>query len=62
MAFTIEPIITMCKTDGNLTMADDNWTISSPGVPSAQWEHIVLITKEGCDILTLRSDEKDPRK
>jgi len=60
MSFTIEPILTMCKTGGNLALGQDKFSVVSPGIPSSQWEHIVLITKDGCEILTLREDEKSP--
>jgi len=59
MAFTIEPILMM---SGNYqyVMWRDNWTISTPGVPSCQWEHIILVTVEGREILTLREGETSP--
>ena len=57
LAFTIEPILTMCKTDGLLAMGLDNFTIVAPGVPSSQWEHIVLITESGHEVLTRRPEE-----
>ena len=62
MAFTIEPII-MMRPDFKYEMWNDGWTISAlPGVPSCQWEHIILITEEGHDILTLREGETHPLK
>jgi methionyl aminopeptidase len=59
MAFTIEPILMM---SGNYqyVMWRDGWTISAPGVPSAQWEHIILVTDQGHEILTLREGETNP--
>jgi methionyl aminopeptidase len=59
MAFTIEPILMM---SGNYqyVMWRDGWTISAPGVPSAQWEHIILVTDAGHEILTLRDGETNP--
>ncbi len=59
MAFTIEPIL-MMSDNYRYVMWKDNWTISAPGVPSAQWEHIILITEEGREILTLREGETSP--
>lgn len=41
-------------------MWKDKWTITAPGVPSCQWEHIVLITDTGYEILTLREGETSP--
>jgi methionyl aminopeptidase len=59
MAFTIEPIL-MLNDNYQYIMWNDQWTISAPGVPSAQWEHIILITEEGHEILTLREGEASP--
>ncbi|TQD78009.1 hypothetical protein C1H46_036461 [Malus baccata] len=49
--FTIEPILTMgsidCKT------WPDNWTtLTADGSPAAQFEHTILITRTGAEILT----------
>ena len=36
----------------------DNWTaVTRDGKRSAQFEHTVLVTKTGCEILTARMDE-----
>ena len=59
MAFTIEPILMMDKEYKTL-LGDDKWTIHAPGQVSCQWEHIILITENGYEILTLREGEKDP--
>lgn len=59
MTFTIEPIVTMASTDEYLSMGQDQFTIGSPGNPSAQWEHLMLITETGCEVLTKRTEEKD---
>ena len=56
MAFTIEPIIMMYPYD-ELYMWKDNWTIISENNPSAQWEHSILITDDGHEILTFRKGE-----
>ena len=41
-----------------ITVLDDQWTVvTKEGVLSAQWEHMVLITEEGYEVLTLRPDE-----
>ncbi|CAL2232213.1 unnamed protein product [Prunus armeniaca] len=50
--FTIEPILTMgsieCKT------WPDNWTtLTTDGSPAAQFEHTILITRTGAEILTI---------
>lgn len=51
LTFTIEPILTMgsikCET------WNDNWTaVTSDGSPAAQFEHTILITRSGAEILT----------
>ena len=52
MAFTIEPIALM-QTPTNYYLWKDNFTlIPIPRMPSAQWEHTILITSDGCEILT----------
>ncbi len=54
MAFTIEPMINL---GGHpIDHLDDGWTvITADGTLSAQFEHTVLITKRGCEVLTRRS-------
>ena len=59
MTFTIEPILMMSDAY-KYVQWNDQWTISAPGVPSCQWEHIVLITEKGHEILTLRDGEESP--
>jgi len=61
MAFTIEPIL-MLNDKYSYVQWDDQWTVHAPGCPSAQWEHIILITEEepGYEILTLRDGEVSP--
>lgn len=51
MTFTIEPILTM----GSIECVEwsDNWTtLTDDGSPAAQFEHSILITKTGAEILT----------
>ncbi len=53
MIFTIEPMINAGVRDGILD-THDGWTVrTKDGKPSAQWEHTVLITPTGHEILTL---------
>ena len=61
MAFTIEPIL-MLDSDYHYVQWQDGWTIHAPGIPSAQWEHIILITEseQGYEILTKREGETSP--
>jgi len=57
MVFTIEPMINTGKRD--VKMLPDNWTVVTKdhGL-SAQWEHTLLVTKDGYEIFTLREEEK----
>ena len=57
MCFTIEPMINLGKANTILDK-EDNWTVyTSDGKKSAQWEHTLVVTKTGCEILTLRNEE-----
>lgn len=52
MTFTIEPMINAGRKEGYID-SKDGWTVRTlDGKPSAQWEHTVLITAEGYEILT----------
>jgi methionyl aminopeptidase len=52
MAFTIEPMINLGRPEVR-TLAD-GWTIvTADGAPSAQFEHTVVVTRDGCEITTL---------
>ena len=51
--FTIEPMLTLGKTKG--TFWSDKWTVTTvDGCLTAQFEHTLLVTKDGVDILTAR--------
>jgi methionyl aminopeptidase len=51
MVFTIEPMLTLG--DPDVVQWDDGWTIITlDGQPSAQFEHTVLVTKDGVEVLT----------
>lgn len=53
MTFTIEPMINLGVKEGVIDPSN-NWTVrTKDGKPSAQWEHTVLITEDGYEILTL---------
>lgn len=53
MVFTIEPMINIGVRDAVIDKKDQ-WTArTADGKPSAQWEHTVLITHDGYEILTL---------
>ena len=39
-------------------LGDDKWTVyTATGSKSAQYEHTILVTETGFEILTLREDE-----
>jgi len=53
MTFTIEPMINMGSSYEVVTSRDDNWTVTTAdGSLSAQFEHTVLVTANGVEILT----------
>lgn len=53
MTFTIEPMINAGVPE-TLLDKTDRWTVrTADGKPSAQWEHTLLITEEGYEILTV---------
>lgn len=52
MTFTIEPIL--CIGRNTFKILADQWTaVTKDNSRSAQFEHTILITKNGCEILTL---------
>jgi methionyl aminopeptidase len=53
MTFTIEPMINAGVREGIIDPVDRWTTRTVDGKPSAQWEHTILITKTGHEILTL---------
>lgn len=56
MTFTIEPMVNAGKR--NVRLLPDGWTVVTKDHSlSAQWEHTVLVTNNGYEVLTLRSDE-----
>ena len=55
MVICIEPMITFGKRD--IYVLDDEWTVKTQdGLPAAHYEHTVLITEDGYEILTPRLD------
>ncbi len=59
MTFTIEPMINGGARRGYVD-SKDHWTArTSDGKPSAQWEHTLLITENGYEILTLGNSPLD---
>ena len=58
MTFTIEPMLNAGTRHTKLSK-QDGWTVTTKDRRlSAQWEHTLAVTNIGCEILTLRSDEK----
>ena len=52
MIFTIEPMINAGKRQ--LKILNDGWTVVTKDRSlSAQWEHTLLVTETGCEVLTL---------
>lgn len=57
MTFTIEPMINIGKR--NVKLLSDNWTVVTKDRSlSAQWEHTVLVTENGYEVLTKRPEEE----
>ncbi len=51
MAFTVEPMVNLGGPE--IRLREDGWTVvTADGQLSAQFEHTVLVTREGCEILT----------
>ena len=61
MAFTIEPMLNQGRPETRTL--GDGWTaITKDRKLSAQWEHTLLVTATGYEILTLRKDDTIPHK
>ncbi len=57
MAFTIEPMINLGS--ATVRVLEDRWTVvTADGSLSAQFEHTVLVTPTGCEVLTRTSDDE----
>ena len=53
MVIAVEPMLNLGRRD--VCLLDDDWTIvTDDGLPSAHFEHTVLVTKDGYEILTKR--------
>lgn len=56
MTFTIEPMVN--SGDYRTRLMNDGWTVKTKDRSlSAQYEHTIVVTETGCEILTLRQDE-----
>jgi len=57
MCFTIEPMLNAGKR--HVKLLPDQWTvITKDRKLSAQWEHTILVTEDGYEVLTLRQEEQ----
>lgn len=55
MVFTIEPMINIGHFE--CERLDDDWTVvTADGSLSAQFEHTIVVTKTGCEVLTARKE------
>jgi methionyl aminopeptidase len=55
MCFTIEPMINLGGYE--VEVLDDNWTaVTRDRSLSAQFEHTLVVTKKGCEVLTKRAE------
>ena len=58
MVICIEPMLNLGTS--KIAILDDDWTIVTlDGLPAAHYEHTVLVTKDGYEILTPRLDEEE---
>jgi len=58
MCFTIEPMVNAGKQQ--VKLKPDGWTVVTRDRSlSAQYEHTLLVTQTGCEVLTLRDEERD---
>lgn len=58
MCFTIEPMVNAGKR--NVKLLPDGWTVVTKDRKlSAQFEHTILCTDDGYEVLTLRQEERD---
>jgi methionyl aminopeptidase len=56
MTFTIEPMVNAGRAD--VRLLPDGWTVVTKDHSlSAQWEHTILVTSDGHEVLTLRNGE-----
>ena len=58
MTFTIEPMLNAGTRHTRLS-SKDGWTVTTRDRRlSAQWEHTLAILEDGCEVLTLREEER----
>ncbi|VFP78137.1 Methionine aminopeptidase [Buchnera aphidicola (Cinara cuneomaculata)] len=60
MVFTVEPMVN--EKSSHTKCMEDGWTIKTKdGGLSAQYEHTILVTDIGCEIITHQENEKIPK-
>lgn len=56
MVFTIEPMVNAGKKE--IRTMNDGWTVKTKDRShSAQYEHQIVVTKDGCEVMTIRDEE-----
>ena len=61
MVFAIEPMVNAGKAD--VKVLSDGWTaVTRDGKLSAHFEHTVVVTRDGCEILTLLAADAEHAK
>ena len=61
MTFTIEPMVNASKY--STKMKSDGWTVETrDGRLSSQWEHTMVVTSTGVEVLTARNEEPYKKK
>lgn len=56
MVFTIEPMVNAGKKE--IRLMNDGWTVKTKDRShSAQYEHEILVTQNGCEVMTIRDEE-----
>ncbi|MFI4818993.1 MAG: type I methionyl aminopeptidase [Enterobacterales bacterium] len=59
MVFTIEPMVNLGN--NKVILMKDGWTVKTKDRKiSAQYEHTIVVNKNGCEILTIRKDDLLP--
>ena len=59
MVFTVEPMVNAGRY--GVTMLGDGWTVVTKDRSlSAQWEHMVVVTETGYDVLTVSEGTREP--
>lgn len=56
MVFTIEPMVNAGRRE--VRLMKDGWTVKTKDrSPSAQYEHQIVVTETGCEVMTIREEE-----